>query len=144
MSFARPRQPMRHAAVPLAPMLDILFLLLIFFATSTTFRAGEQQIDVNLPVASTGETHEPLRTEVVVNIQTDGGIVVAGRAMGLDELRSVLGELVARFPDERVIIRGDAGVNYGRIIEVMDTARLARVREVRFATTRRGANEGGG
>jgi len=143
MSFARPRQPERRSGVPLAPMLDVLFLLLIFFATSTTFRAGEQQIDVNLPVAQTGQSVEPLRTEVVVNIQQDGSIVVSGREVELGELRSMLVKLVERFPDERVIIRGDQSTNYGRIVEVMDAARVARVHEVRFATQRRRQNEGG-
>ena len=136
MSFARPRQPLRRAAVPLAPMLDILFLLLIFFATSTTFRAGEQQIDVNLPLAQTGQTREPTPTEVVVNIREDGSIVVAGRTMPLSQLRAMLSELVREFPNERVIIRGDETTQYGRVVEVMDTARLARVKEVRFATAR--------
>ncbi|NBB82321.1 MAG: biopolymer transporter ExbD [Alphaproteobacteria bacterium] len=143
MSFARPRQPQRRAGVPLAPMLDVLFLLLIFFATSTTFRAGEQQIDVDLPVAKTGQTVEPLRTEVVVNIKEDGSIVVSGRALELGELRSMLVKLVERFPEERVIIRADASARHGRVVEVMDAAELAQVGEVRLATQRRRQNEGG-
>ncbi len=134
MSFARPRQPLRRAAMPLAPMLDVLFLLLIFFATTTTFRAGEQQIDVALPVADTGQPRDTLSTQIVVNIQPDDRIVVADRVMPLHELRSLFARLVEDFPNERVVIRGDATANYGRIIEVWDAARLAGVRQVSLAT----------
>jgi len=137
MSFAKPSIPTRRAAVPLAPMIDILFLLLIFFVTTSTFRAAEQQVDVKLPVAQTGQTTEPTRTEVVINIRNDGEIVVGGRVYTLNELHGMLGELVRQYPDERVIIRGDKQVVYERIIGVMDAARAVGVRGIYFATVRK-------
>jgi len=134
MSFAQPRQPSRRVTVPLAPMLDILFLLLIFFATTSTFRAEEQQIDVNLPIARTAAAAEPLKTEVLVNVMNDGSLLVGGQDVSIAELRTMLLQLTADFPNERVIIRGDQTVNYGRIVEVMDAARAARVQQIHFAT----------
>jgi len=134
VSFARPRQPTRRATVPLAPMLDVLFLLLIFFATTSTFRAEEQQIDVNLPIAQTASAAEPLETELLVNVRADDTLVVGGRAVTIDQLRAMLRQITADFPNERVIIRGDQAVNYGRIVEVMDAARSANVRQIHFAT----------
>jgi biopolymer transport protein ExbD len=134
MSFAEPRQPTRRSSVPLAPMLDILFLLLIFFVTTSTFRAEERLIDVNLPIAQTAAAMEPLKTEVLVNVRDDATLVVGGRTVSIDELRMILGELTRDFPNERVIIVGDKLVNYGRIVEVMDAARAAKVREIHFAT----------
>ena len=136
MSFARPRQPTRRAAVPLAPMLDVLFLLLIFFVTTSSFRAQEQQIDVQLPSAEAAETAEPTSTEVVVNVKADGSIMVGAEAYQPPALRSMLSQLVAEFPDERVIIRGDKNVKYERIVDVMDTARAAGVRNIYFATVK--------
>lgn len=136
MSFARPRQPTRRAAVPLAPMLDVLFLLLIFFVTTSSFRAEEQQIDVQLPSAEAAETAEPRSTEVVVNVKNDGTIMVGNEAYEPDALRSMLSELVEAFPEERVIIRGDKNVKYERIVDVMDTARAAGVRNIYFATVK--------
>jgi len=134
VSFAQPRQPTRRVTVPLAPMLDVLFLLLIFFATTSTFRAEEQQIDVNLPIAQTASAAEPLETELLVNVRADDTLVVGGRAVTIAELRAMLRQITADFPNERVIIRGDQAVNYGRIVEVMDAARAANVRQIHFAT----------
>ena len=137
MSFAEPEQPPRRA-VPLAPMLDVLFLLLIFFVTTSSFRAQEQQLDVNLPAAQAADDAEPQRTEVVINVKKDGSILLDPSEQTIDQLRQTLRQLVEDFPNERVIIRGDKKVTYDRIVQVMDTARAAGVKHVYFATVRKG------
>lgn len=142
MSFAAPNRASMRKAVPMAPMLDVLFLLLIFFATSSTFRAAEQQIDVNLPLAQAAESFDPVRTEVLVNVRPDGALVVSGRQVTVARLRQLLAQLVADFPNERVIIRGDREVPYGRVVEVMDTARAVGIRQVHFATVRPAVDPG--
>lgn len=134
MSFAEQPVRGRHAGVPLAPMLDVLFLLLIFFVTTSSFRAEEQAVEVGLPTAETGASLEPLSTEVVVNITPDGRIVVANQEMAVEKLKAMLGQLVREFPDERVILRGDKQSTYERVIEVIDAARSAGVRHIHFAT----------
>lgn len=136
MSFAQPSQPVRSAAVPLAPMIDILFLLLIFFVTTSSFRAAEQQIDVNLPAAEASDPAEARPSEVVVNVRGDGTILIGPAEYELDTLRQTLASLVADYPDEHLIIRGDRQTAYERIIQVMDAARSAGVRHIYFATVR--------
>lgn len=134
MSFAQSRRATTRGFVPLAAMIDVLFLLLIFFTTTSTFRAREQQIDVKLPVAMHAQPTEPTRTEVVVNVRNDGAIVIGDKLYELSQLRTMLTELVKLYPHERLIIRGDQVVQYGRIIAVMDAARSAGVTDIRFAT----------
>lgn len=143
MSFAAPTRATRRHGVPLAPMLDVLFLLLIFFATSSTFHAAEQQIDVNLPVAESAKAVDPVRTEVLINVRLDGAIVMGGREVTADEVGDILGQLVADFPNERVIVRGDREVPFGKVMAVMDTARAVGIRQVFFATIRPAAGSGG-
>ncbi|MHB1157273.1 MAG: ExbD/TolR family protein [Phycisphaerales bacterium] len=140
MSFAQSRRATTRGFVPLTAMIDVMFLLLIFFTTTSTFRAREQQIDVRLPVAQHARAAEATRTEVVVNVRSDGVIVVADKAYQLKQLRAMLVELVKMYPDERLIIRGDQTTQYGRIIAVMDAARSAGVGDIRFATVK-GASE---
>ena len=144
MSFAQPTHQQRRAAVPLAPMLDILFLLLIFFVTTSSFRAQERQIDVNLPAAQASAPAEARRTEVVVNVQADGTILVGSQPYQPRELYEMLNALVADYPNEHVIIRGDQDVRYERIVTVMDTARAAGVRNIYFATVKPAQDVEGG
>ena len=135
MSFGAAQQN-RRPVVPLAAMLDILFLLLIFFVTTGSFRAEEQQIDVELPTAQAAAPIKPERTELVINVRQDGTIVVGEAALNANALGVLLERLVSEFPDERVIIRGDREVSYHRIITVMDVARAAGVRNIYFATVK--------
>lgn len=141
MSFATPPATMRRATVPLAPLLDVLFLLLIFFATTSSYRAFEQQISVNLPLSQTAGADEPAPNEVLVNIQPTGALVVNGKTVSLVELKNLLGELARDYPNDRLIIRGDKSVEYGRVIAVMDVARAAGMNRISFATVR--SNPGG-
>ena len=141
MSFAQPMQPARRA-VPLAPLLDIMFLLLIFFVTTSNFRDVEQQLDVNLPAAQAAQSAQPASTEVVINVKADGTMTVANNVLTGDELYSLLRELVTQFPGERVIIRGDREVPYQHIVTAMDTANLAGVKDIRLSAVRRASEAG--
>lgn len=148
MSFAQPKQPHRRN-VPLAPMLDMMFLLLIFFVVTASIGEQERLVEINLPSAESSEAGDGQRSQIVINIRADGEIVMGAGSYGPEELRGVLAELVADFPDERVVIRGDAEARHGRIMAVFDAAQAAGVRHIDVATVRRAeeeadAAEGGG
>ena len=136
MSFAQPQHPQRRAAMPMAPMIDILFLLIIFFVTTSSFRAEEQHLDVNLPTAESAETAQVRPSEVIVNIREDGTILIGSAEHTLETLHATLSALVAEYPDEHLIIRGDQLTLYERIIAVMDTARAAGIKSLDFAIVR--------
>lgn len=135
MSFTQPTQPARRA-VPLASLLDVMFLLLIFFVTTSNFREVEQQLDVNLPAAQAAQTAQPHSTEVVINVKADGSMTVANSVLDEKELYSLLRELVVQFPNEKVIIRGDKDVPYQHIVTAMDTASLAGIKDIRLSAVR--------
>jgi biopolymer transport protein ExbD len=142
MSFARPAQHYR-LAFPLIPMIDLMFVLVIFFVTTTSFTADEQQIDVKLPLTQTGAPPEAHPSELIVNIQAGGAITVGGRPYDLEQFRTMLGQLVADYPNERLIIRGDKTVTYDRIVGIMDAARSVGVRNIYFATVKKAQDVGG-
>jgi len=142
MSFAQPAQRERRA-MPLAPMLDIMFLLLIFFVTTSSFRAQEEQIDVQLPAATAGKEVPPSATELIVNIKADDTIVVGNTEYNPEALFEMMKQIVADFPDERLIIRSDKGSHTDTLVTVMDVARSAGIQSIHIATVKPAADVGG-
>ncbi|MBI1373574.1 MAG: hypothetical protein GC159_12670 [Phycisphaera sp.] len=136
MSFTQPRQPQRKTSVPLAPMLDVLFLLLIFFVTTSSFRDEEQQVDIQLPSTQSGAPAEARRYEVIVNILQDGSMTIANVPVKRADLFGKLKVLSKDWPGMHVIIRGDKDVKFDSIIAAMDTARAAGVKHIFFATVK--------
>ena len=134
----------RRAAVPLAPMLDILFLLIIFFVTTSSFHAEEQRMEVDLPKALTARPAEAVPTQVVINVKADGQILVGPQVYQPDALLGMLRELLADYPNEQVIIRGDRDTRHHRIMKVMDVAQLAGVQKVHIAVVKPAAELSGG
>jgi biopolymer transport protein ExbD len=143
MSFSRPEQPQRRA-MPLTALIDVMFILIIFFVVTTSFRQEERQIDVNLVAAESGVITEPSRTELVINVKEDGAIMLGYRQLQPAELLATLRDLVSAYPGERVIVRGDKNASYERVLAVVDAARAAGVRSVNLATVHKAEEAGGG
>ena len=143
MSFSRPEIPQRRA-MPLTSLIDLLFILLIFFVVTASFRQEERQVDVNLAATESGVPGEPSKTQIVINVKADGAIMLGYRQLQPEELRATLRELVARYPAEHVIVRGDKAATYDRVLAVVDAARAAGVRNIDLATVKKAEEAGGG
>ncbi len=141
MKFGRRIQE-ESDTIQMAPLIDIVFLTLIFFMVSTVYGALEREVDVKLPTASSGQQEERTQGEIYINIRGDGGIVVNERTMELEELQSVLNRIAEYFPGGAVIIRGDHGVPLGRVIQVMDCCRKADIQDIAFAVVEQEAQGG--
>ncbi len=94
----------------LAPMIDVIFLLIIFFLVSTRFAQEERDFRVNPPASKVALPLTAPRRRLVINITQDGRYFVGGRRYSLKELDHFLSEAAARNPDQTVIIRGDKRV----------------------------------
>lgn len=117
------------AAIDMTPIIDMVFLLLIFFLIATTFRQEEREMQVALPIAqSAGPLSSALR-ELILNVDQQGRIVVSGRTMTLDELRQLVGEAVRANAQQKVTVRGDRQVAYGVVVQVLDVCKGAGVQE---------------
>ena len=107
-------------ALNLAPMIDVVFLLLVFFMVATTFVDPERSLDLELPPAESGAEPRELPEELLIEVHRDGTTTVAGRAPDGDGLRAEL-ERVARIDASTpVSIRGDRAVEYWRVVRVLD------------------------
>lgn len=111
------------AILNLTPLIDIVFLLLVFFMLTSHF-IEEQTIDINLPQAkSGGEAHAQELVEIVLNAQ--GELWVNGRLVPLERLQETIkGALHA--PDVRFVrLRGDQQAQLGLVVSIIDAARGA-------------------
>jgi len=134
MSFASEKTPRSRPVLPLAAMVDILFLLLIFFMTASIFREAEMSLDITLPAADTGEVVESMAIPLVITIDADSRIFMGPRELNLADVRENLAALARQITGETVIIRADESARTGVTIAVIDAARAAGIDEVRVAT----------
>jgi len=120
----------------LAPMIDILLLLLSFFIISWQFSKSETELNVSVPTAQEGAEPERVRGEIIINVLADGIIRVEGLAVDRSQLFTKLAAIAKQFQNQPVRIRGDGGVAYQRIVEVIDTCQKAGIWNISFATQR--------
>ena len=129
------RQP-EPANMQLAPMIDIVFLLLIFFIVTWQFTKSETELSVSVPTATEGAEPERQRGEIVINILGDGTIRVDSVTMDLAQLLKTLAPIAEQYKNQPVRIRGDGAVSYQRVVEVIDTCTKAGIWNISFATQR--------
>ncbi len=134
------REP-ESAGMQLAPMIDIVFLLLIFFIVTWQFSRSETELDVSVPTAEQGEELTRPMGEIIINILEDGAIKVEGVVVDLPQLHDKLKAIAVNFENQPVRIRGDGEVTYQRIVEVIDTCQKAGIWNISFATQRPEASE---
>ncbi|MDZ4199005.1 MAG: biopolymer transporter ExbD [Kiritimatiellia bacterium] len=122
------------AGFQLAPMIDVVFLLLCFFVTSQIFAQWEMEIDIKLPTASTGKVPQRLPGEIILNLDSEGRVVVNNRHLEAGDLDSLLSRLVRLFPGQPVVLRADRATAYEHVVRVLDACRRADIWNISFAT----------
>lgn len=121
---------------PLAPMLDIVFLLLCFFITTQVFSQWESEIDITLPTAETGDAPDRLYGEIIMNVFPDGVVKINRRSYDPPALQDLLSKLVAVSPGYPVLIRADEATAYRHVIDVLDVCRKCDIWNISFATAK--------
>jgi biopolymer transport protein ExbD len=120
----------------IAPMVDILLFLLVFFILTWNFSRNEAELDVKVPAAREGKESRRPAGEVILNVKKDGAIVMNRRPMSPDELLETLTRIAKLYPDQAVILRGDENVDYRYVVDVLDICRAANIWNVAFATSK--------
>lgn len=122
--MARRRRGRHEASVELTPLIDVVFLLLIFFMVSTTF-IRETQLKINLPEAS-GELQEVEPGTIEITVDSSGDYAVNDRVLVNSEKRTLIRALQeVRDPNDRsprVIITADANASHQSVVRAMDAA----------------------
>jgi biopolymer transport protein ExbD len=122
-------------ALSLTPLIDVVFLLLIFFLVATRFEEEERDMDINLPRASEAQPAISPQKELFVNVTKEGEFVVDGREISLDNLQERLAEAYRTNPgQQRVIIRADRDSRTSHLVAVMNACNQANIRNYSVAT----------
>jgi biopolymer transport protein ExbD len=133
MKFGRPGAEDNAEGVPMAPLIDIVFLTLVFFMVTSVYSTLESEVDITLPTASSAVMNERMQGEIYINLREDGSIVMNDREVNLDELQDILNRVAQHFPGGSVIIRGDRAANLGKAIAILDCCKNADIQNVSFA-----------
>ena len=118
--------------INITPMLDVVFIMLIFFIVTTSF-IKETGIDVNRPTADTAEKKE--RGNILIAINANGDIWMNKRKIDIRSVRANVERAHAENPEGSVVITADKESKTDTLIQVMDQARLAGVQNVSIAAT---------
>ncbi len=135
MNF-RSRTAPQHPGLQLAPLVDVLLLLLIFFLMTWNAARNENELDVKVPKASAAKEKSAPMGDVIVNVKADGNVVVNRRTLSGQELTTMLEGLVKLNADQAVVIRGDEAGAYKNIVNVLNICSEAGITNVAFATAK--------
>jgi biopolymer transport protein ExbD len=119
-----------ESEVNLTPMLDVVFIMLIFFIVTASF-AKEAGIDINRPNAATAEVKQ--KGNILIAISDTGQIWIDKRRVDVRAVRANIERLYAENPQGSVVIQADTDSKNGLLVEVMDAARQAGVFNVSIA-----------
>lgn len=133
MKFRRRKAP-DIIGFQIAPMVDILLVLLCFFIVTWNFARKEMELDVKVPAAKSGNEPVAAVNQTVLNVKIDGSVVWNRKTVPPAELQTRLTELARLYPDYAIILRGDENAAYKAIVNVLDICRDAGIWNVAFAT----------
>ncbi|QTL98863.1 hypothetical protein GM661_13265 [Iocasia frigidifontis] len=122
MEFDRPKGVEMH--LDIAPLIDIVFMLLLFFMLTSSF-VTDNGIELNLPQAETGKIQEESEP-VVIYIDQDQRIFLDNETFELEQLEKSLAEKLKNSQLKKVVLKSDEAVPMGFVVKVMDIARQAK------------------
>ena len=123
--------------VQMSPLIDVVFLLLIFYAVTTQF-VSDERLKLKLPEAKTAESEGVGQEETPpeVKVAADGTIWINDEIVADEDLEAQMKALVERAPDGAVILKGDRDADYGIVVRVLDSARAAGANMIQMSADR--------
>ena len=129
-----PFRGQRRPEVQMSPLIDVIFLLLIFYAVTTQF-VSDERLKLKLPEAETAESVGINREEKPpeVKVAVDGTVWIDDRIVPEAELEQQIKILVDRAKEKSIILKGDKGADYGVVVHVLDLARSAGAKGIQMS-----------
>ncbi|NOZ62303.1 MAG: biopolymer transporter ExbD [Calditrichaeota bacterium] len=130
MQFSEKKQ--RKPIINITSLIDVLFLLLIFFMVSSTF-VEQPGMKLELP-ESKSSTAEKIK-ELVVEITADGTLLLNDNPVSMNDLENKFKEMLPRLQEKSLVLKADKTIPHGTVVKVMDIARLSGLEKLIIATT---------
>jgi len=118
----------------MAPMIDMVFLLLVFFMSVSTLAVAEKAKAVELPKSAESEVPDDLSNRGIVTVDASGQAYLGERAVNAEEIKATLRRSLERNPELRITVRADQQASYGDIKKVLRVCSEAGAYEVIYAT----------
>lgn len=119
----------------LTPLIDVVFLLLIFFLVTSEFEEEERRLDIVLPEATSAAPMTSKPREIIVDVDAKGIIYLRGQEIGLAALEQLMRESVSNNPtSQTAIIRADKGTSFQPVVSVMDICNRAGISDYSVTT----------
>jgi biopolymer transport protein ExbD len=115
----------RKPRLEIIPFIDVMFFLLATFMMVSLTMVQNQGIDLNLPGAKSSVSREPKDKDVIISVQKDGDVFYNKEKISCEALAERLLKLKEIAPEAKVILQGDSGAEFQKVIEVLDEARHA-------------------
>ncbi len=130
MNFNLPRRKQKDMGIDMGPLMDIVFILLIFFVVTSSF-TRETGVDVTKPQAQSASQLE--KENLLIAITREGTIHINERQVDLASLQDILKQSLAKTPDREAVIIADKGSETGVLVQVIDACNLSGVKKVSIA-----------
>ena len=131
------RMRSKEVGINMSPLIDLVFLLLIFFMVTTSF-VRETGIDVQRPAASTATLTK--NGNILIAVSNEGTIYFDGKRIDVRSVRSHITRALSENPEGAVVIVADKVSHTGMVIRVMDQCRLAGASRISIAASKKGVN----
>jgi biopolymer transport protein ExbD len=125
-----------YDTINVTPMLDLAYVLLVIFIVMTT--ASVQGLKVDLPKPSNKPSLEKKEVRIV-QIQSDGNLLLNGAVISMPELESRLAAAIAKDPQASIVIKGDPAAFYEMVVDIIDLAARLNITNVGLVTSRIGS-----
>jgi biopolymer transport protein ExbD len=123
-----------RAEVHMAPLIDCVFLLLIFFLVAGTLKKAHKELEIELPNSAASKEAKSEYATLIIEVTRDGKIYLDSEPMSKTLLRTRLRNAAAEFPERQVRIDGDRNTAYQHITYLMDLLQFEGLKNVRFRT----------
>ena len=124
-----------YDTINVTPMLDLAYVLLVIFILMTT--ASVQGLKIDLPKPSNTPSTEKKENRII-QIQSDGSLLLNGAAISMAELESKLAAALARDAKTAIVIKGDPQAYYAMVVDIIDMAARLNISNVGLVTARIG------
>ena len=128
------RRNARGVEINMSPLIDMVFLLLIFFVVTTSF-VKETGLEVQRPTAATAELKE--KGNVLIGISREGRVFLERKQIDVRSVRAHMTRVLSENPESSVVIVADKQSHTGTVVKVMDQCRQAGVKNVSLAASTR-------
>ncbi|MDA1163731.1 MAG: biopolymer transporter ExbD [Planctomycetota bacterium] len=125
--------PTSEPTLNLTPMIDIVFLLIIFFMVGTQFSKQESRYEVQVPAVSDAPPLTSRPDEIVVNVAPDGQVSIRNEQMTIDTLEQRLKLARENYSDQTVVVRGSGPDPYQNVMDVLAACHRAKIDHISLA-----------